>query len=121
MLRDRSAACAVTAVNLGETLDVMIRHMGRAADEVEEKLRWLMLGGLGVIDVDERIGLEAGRLHAEHYHRTRRPLSFADCVALAAASIRSEPLATSDSAIVATAADIGCAVIPLPDARGVRP
>lgn len=120
-MRDGSAACAVTAVNLGETLDVLTRHMGWPVHEVEEKLRWLMLGGLAVIDVNDTIGLEAGRLHAGHYHRTRRPLSFADCVALAAASIRSEPLATSDPAIVSTAIDIGCAVIRLPDARGHRP
>lgn len=95
--------------------------MGWPADEVEEKLRWLILGGLAVVAVDEAIGLAAGHLHAAHYHRTRRPLSFADCVALAAASIRAEALATSDPALVATAAEIGCATIPLPDARGLRP
>jgi PIN domain nuclease of toxin-antitoxin system len=111
----------VTAVNLGESLDVLSRHMGWPLDEVEEKLRWLIFGGLEVIEIDEQIGLEAGRLHAVHYHRTQRPLSLADCIALAAAAIRAEPLATADPALVATAAEISCAVVQLPDARGLRP
>ena len=120
LLRDPAAECGITAINLGEALDVLARVMAVPIEEVEEKLRWLIVGGLVVIEVDEAIGLEAGRLHAEHYHRTKRPLSMADCVALAAASLRGEPLATSDPALVATAAEIGCAILPLPDARGVR-
>ena len=111
----------MTAVNLGETFDVLVRHMGWPPDEVEEKLRWLVLGGLVVVDVNEAIGVQAGHLHAQHYHRTERPLSFADCVALAAATTLSVALATSDPALVATARDIGCPVTPLPDARGNRP
>lgn len=108
-------------MNLGEVLDVLTRVMGVPAEEVEEKIRWLIVGGLRVVEVDEATGLEAGRLHAVHYDRRVRPLSMADCVALAVAANRGEALATSDPAIVATAAEIGCAIVPLPDARGRRP
>lgn len=121
LLRDPDGACAATAVNVAETLDVLVRHMGFDPDDVEEKLRWLTLGGLAILDVDEAIGIEAGRLHAVHYHRTRRPLSLADCVALAASLVRSEPLATSDPALAATARDVGVSVVGLLDARGHRP
>lgn len=120
MLRDPAAPCSITAVNLGESLDVLTRVMGIPLDDVEEKLRWLVVGGLEVIAVDEAIGLEAGRLHAEHYHRTKRPLSLADCVALASASLRAEPLATSDPALLATATEVGCPTHPLPDSHGNR-
>ncbi len=100
---------------------MLVRHQGWPADEVEEKLRWLTLGGLTVVPVDEVVGLAAGRLHAAHYHRTQRPISLADCVALAIASAVGSRLATSDPALIATARETGCAVVPLPDARGRRP
>lgn len=121
LLRDPSTACSITAIIRGEALDVLTRVMGIPLDEVEEKLRWLIVGGLAVVGIDEAIGLEAGRLHAEHYNRTRRPLTLADCAALAAASLRDEPLATSDPALIITAAEIGCATHPLPDTGGIRP
>jgi len=121
LLRDPDVACAATAVNVAETLDVLVRHMGFDPDDVEDRLRWLTLGGLAIVDVDEAIGIAAGRLHAVHYHRTRRPLSLADCVAVAAALTRSEPLATSDPALAATARDMGVSVIGLLDSQGARP
>ena len=102
-------------------LDVLVRHQGWPPDEVEEKLRWLTLGGLQVVAVDELVGLSAGRLHAHHYHRTRRPLSLADCVALATALALGQRLATSDPALIAAGGDEGCQMIALPDARGQRP
>jgi predicted nucleic acid-binding protein len=111
----------VGALNLAEALDVLVRLQGWLVDEVEEKLRWLILGGLEVVSVDAAIALSAGRLHARHYHRTRRPVSLADCTALATAIARQERLATSDPALLAAARDEGCPVVPLPDARGNRP
>ena len=121
MLRDRGAPPRISAANLAETLDVLVRLQGWSVDEVEEKLRWLTLGGLIVVDVDESIALRAGRLHARHYHRTQRPLSLADCMALATAIALDQGLATSDPALLATAADEGCPGIPLPDSKGRRP
>ena len=121
LLRDAVDRPSISAINLAEVLDVLVRHQGWPAGEVEEKLRWLTLGGLEVVAVDEPVGLSAGRLHAHHYHRTRRPLSLADCAALATALSLGQRLATSDPALLVAAGDEGCRVIALPDARGRRP
>jgi uncharacterized protein with PIN domain len=121
LLRNAADAPRVSAVNLAEILDVLIRHQGWPAADVEEKLRWLTLGGLEVVVLDERIALSAGRIHARHYHRTRRPLSLADCTALASALALGQRLATSDPALMAAAADEGCETIALLDSRGRRP
>jgi predicted nucleic acid-binding protein len=51
----------------------------------------------------------------------RRPLSLADCVALATALALGQRLATSDPALIATARDETCDVVALLDARGRRP
>ena len=99
-------------------LDVLVRHQGWPPADVEEKLRWLTLGGLEVVAIDEPVGLSAGRLHAAHYHRVRRPLPLADCVALATAVAFGERMATSDAALISAAHDEGCSVVILPDARG---
>jgi len=111
----------ISAVNVAETLDVLVRHQAWPVDDVEEKLRWLTIGGLAVVPVDEAIALDAGRLHAEHYHRSRRPISLADCMALATARSLGMQLGTSDPHLTATADEIGLPVLRLPDARGRRP
>ena len=121
LLRDPSDATSISAVNLAETLDVLVRVQGWPADQIEQRIRWLTIGGLAVVPVDELIALEAGRLHAQHYHRSRRPLSLADCVALATAHALGMPLATSDPHLAQTAMEIGVALVALPDARGRRP
>jgi predicted nucleic acid-binding protein len=121
LLRDETDPTTISAVNLAEALDVLVRHQGWPVPEVEEKLRWLTLGGLRVLPVDEGIGLLAGRLHARYYHRDRRPLSMADCVALASAIALGQRLATSDPALLATAVDEDCQVRVLLDSQGKRP
>ena len=120
LLRDSGEAACISAVNVGEVLDVLIRHQGWPAEDVEEKIRWLVLGGLRIVAADEAVGLLAGRLHARHYHRTRRPLSLADCIALATAMSLGQRLATSDPALLGAAADEGCPYGALLDARGQR-
>jgi len=99
---------------------VLVRRRNRPANDVAQKLRWLVVGGLSIVDVDVSIAREAGRLRATHYHRAKRPLSLADCVALATALSLDEPLATSDPALLATATDEGCRVVALLDAKGRR-
>ena len=120
LLRDSSEAACISAVNLSEVLDVLIRLQGWSAEDVEEKVRWLTLGGMQIVAADEAVGLLAGRLHARHYHRTRRPLSLADCIALATALSLGQGLATSDPALLGAAADEGCPHMALLDARGRR-
>jgi uncharacterized protein with PIN domain len=121
LLRDPGHHVSISAVNVAEVVDVLVRVMGRSSEEVSEKLDWLSAGGLVVVPVDEGIGRTAGRIHATRYHRRDRPLSMADCIALATALVRREPIATSDLPLVATAAAEGCDVVPLPDSQGRRP
>ncbi len=121
LLRDRDDPPRVSAVNLGEVLDVLARHRGLGVEAISEKLNWLVVGGLEVVAVDGRTGLLAGELHARHYDRAKRAVSMADCVALATASLLRERLATSDPALADVARREGCEVIALADARGQRP
>lgn len=115
------AAPAISAMNWGEVVDNLMRVQGRTYDEVTQRLDLLLAGGLKVVVVDEPIGRAAGRLRAQHYHRIRRPISHADCVALATAQALAEALATSDPALAATALATGVPLVPLPDSTGVRP
>jgi predicted nucleic acid-binding protein len=88
---------------------------------VVEKLDWLAAGGLHVAAVDDAIGREAGRLHAAHYDRVRRPLSLADCLALATALTLGDVLATADAPLADAARAEGCSIVALPDSQGRRP
>ena len=121
LLRRPGQPVSISALNVAEVVDVLVRVLGRTYEEVSEKLDWLSAGGLVVIPVDEGIGRTAGRIHAERYHRRDRPLSMADCIALATALVGREPFATSDPPLAATAAVEGCEVVPLPDSQGRRP
>jgi predicted nucleic acid-binding protein len=121
MLRDPGDRSLVNAVNLAEVVDVLVRLRGRRFEEVTEKLDWLVAGGLETVATDESVGRMAGRIRADHYERRTRPISLADCVALATARHREEPLETSDPVLVEVARAEGAEVIGLPDARGHLP
>ena len=82
---------------------------------------WLVAGGLHVVDLSEAIAREAGRIRAAASDRQRRPISLADCVALATAVVLDDELATSDPDLAAVAESVGARVIGLPDSQGRRP
>jgi predicted nucleic acid-binding protein len=111
----------LSVLNEAEVLDVMVRLRGRSVNEVTEKVDWLVAAGLHVVDVSQAIAREAGRIRAAEYHRERRPVSLADCVALATAVVLDDDLATSDPGLAAVADAVGTRVIGLPDAQGRRP
>jgi uncharacterized protein with PIN domain len=120
-LRDPARGSRISAINLAEIVDVMIRVFEQAPDHVRAALELLEAGGLEVVPVDGDIDIEAGRLHARFYDRRTSPLSMADCVALATAMSLDEPLATSDAPLAAAAGAVGVEVLPLPDTRGRSP
>jgi len=99
----------------------MTRIFERPVDGTLNALAMLEAGGLEVVAVDVSIGLDAGELHAHHYHRESSPLSMADCVALAVAAALQEPLMTSDRPLAEAARAEGVEVLPLPDSTGRRP
>ena len=121
LFRGPGPSVSISAMNVAEVVDVLVRVMGRTYEAVSEKLDWLSAGGLVVVPVDESIGRSAGRIHARRYHRRDRPLSMADCIALATALTHRQPIATSDPPLAAAAAAEGCDVVPLPDSQGRRP
>ena len=90
----RSEDASLTAVGVGEVVDHLIRlaHI----DEDDVLLDLAELGLSEAVPIDARAGARAGRLRARYYHRTRCPVSMADCLAAAVAYERAEPLATSD-------------------------
>ncbi len=118
LLRDAVDRPNISAANLAETIDVLMRLWGWAEMDVIEKIDWLVLGGLEVVDVNEARGLLAGEIRARQYHRADRPVSLADCLALATALTLGQRLATSDPALLAAAQSEGCAATVLPDSRG---
>jgi len=104
---------AISAANVAEVVDVLVRHHRRAYADVVERLDWLTVGGLDVLPVTDEIARRAGALHAGHYHRVRSPLSLADCVCLATAMDRDESLATADGPLLEAARAEGCPTVAL--------
>jgi len=121
LLRDPADPASTSAANLAEVIDVLVRAHGNPPEDVRERLDWLTASGLEVQAVNRSLGLLAGELRARFYHRQQRPLSLADCIALAAALTASGALATSDPPLATTARELGVRVHALQDARGVRP
>lgn len=120
LLRDRADPAAIGAVNLAECVDVLVRVKGVPAAVATQALD-LALESLEVVAVDAALARRAGELRARHYDRVRRPVSLADCLALASALMGGERLATSDPHLVAAARDEGCPVVALPYQDGRRP
>jgi len=98
----------------------MIRVFGTEPLALSERLGALIDEVLPVVPASQRIAWRAGELHAAHYHRVRAPLSLADCLLLATAEPDDE-IASSDSAVIATARALGVGTIPLLDSQGRLP
>lgn len=116
----RRGNCATPAPCLSEVVDRMIRVFGTEPLALSERLGALIDEVLPVVPASQRIAWRAGELHAAHYHRVRAPLSLADCLLLATAEPDDE-IASSDSAVIATARALGVGTIPLLDSQGRLP
>jgi predicted nucleic acid-binding protein len=66
-----------------------------------------------LLPIDEQIARDAADIRARRYHRTRAPLSLADCILLAATG-ESDELATADAPLIRTAEAEGVQVRRLP-------
>lgn len=121
LLRDRSDPACISAANLAEVHDQLIRIGARSPGDVDAAVELLRLGGLEVVPVDAVIGRRAGRWRAQHYHRERCAVSLADCLAAATAAARQEALATSDPHLSSMARAAGIDLIPLADSQGRQP
>lgn len=115
----RRGGAALTAINLAEALDVLERVDAVPRARLDELTGPLVAESVRLVEVDERLARDCASLRARHYHRTRSPLSLADCVLLAAASGAS--LATADPPLARAARAERIEVHPLKDSRGRRP
>lgn len=130
-LRDEPAASAVeellrgptvlSAVNVTEVVDQLVRVYGRDPDDVHADLALLEHASIAVLPVTAALGLAAGHLRAQHYHRQAMAVSLADCIAAATALSLNLPLATADPALATVVRREGGAVSGLPDSQGRFP
>ncbi len=120
-LRDGNGRARISAINLAEVLDRLIRVAGQPENVVVERVEWLVSGGLEVVPADEKVGRVAGLLRARHYERGGPAVSLADCVALATAITIPDRLATADPGLAAVARKAGVTLVPLPDSQGHTP
>jgi len=108
----RDGGTAINAINYGEALDAVSRRRRLEASTVERVVTRLVGRGLELDAVSPRLAAQGAGIRARHYHGRHRPISLADCIAVAAA--RGETLATADRDQAAVAREEGVGVIELP-------
>ena len=111
----------ISAVNLAEALDVLVRVKGVPADVIERVVRPLVGEAVPVVVATEAIAWAAAATRSAHYDRDRRPISLGDAFALATAAAQDAPIATPDRAMVWVARALNLTPVPLPDQWGNLP
>ena len=109
--------CIVNVLNRAEVVDRLVRG-GATADDVCADLDTL---GIMFEPLTVELADAAARLRGRYYAPTERPLSLADCVALATAMELRSALATSDVHLATTCVEVGCAVREIANSKGVYP
>ena len=105
---------SISAINLAEAIDQLVRVDGRDPSEVTESIDLLFVGGLEVEPFWLPSSRRAAQIRSRFYHRTRSPISLADCAAIATAIALKAKVATTDGPLAAAARDLGLDVIELP-------
>ena len=116
----RRGVAAMSAVNLAEALDVLQRVDGIGRARLDELTGPLLRESVALWVVEERTARDGAEVRARHYHRTRAPLSLADCLLVAAARGADAAVATADRPLAGAARAEDVEVLGLPDARGHR-
>lgn len=98
----RRGDAAITAVNLAEALDVLQRVQEVSRERLEAVTTPLVSDRMTLVAIDERIARDAADIRARYYHRTRAPISLADCILLAATG-EDDALATADGPLIRVA------------------
>ena len=98
----RGGEAAITAVNLAEALDVLQRVQGISSERLQAVTMPLVGERMKLVPIDQRIARDAADIRARRYHRTRAPVSLADCILLAATG-ESDVLATADRPLIRVA------------------
>jgi PIN domain nuclease of toxin-antitoxin system len=109
----RRGEAAITAINLAEALDVLQRVQGIPRERLDALTGPLIGESIALVAVDEQLARDAADIRVRRYHRTRAPISLADCVLLAATK-KPDVLATADGPLIAAARLEGVGVRELP-------
>jgi predicted nucleic acid-binding protein len=112
----REGNTAMTGPNIAEVYDASVRREGLSAGRVAEVVEPLFESAIETVAVDTGLARRAAEIRLEHYHRATRALSLADVILLAAVG-SGDRVATSDSAVLAVAAELGIETIELPPNR----
>jgi predicted nucleic acid-binding protein len=121
MLADSSAEHAICALNAAEVLDRVSRESEERAGEVASAMQLWFDAGVHVVPLDWELAQRTAELRSLHYHRTRAPVSLADCSAIALSQRMTAELVTSDATQARIARAEGVAVLPVPDSSGRTP
>lgn len=116
----RAGDAGISAVNLFEATDVLVRRYGWTPDETAARFNFVIGDPLPVVALDERTAWRGALLRGRHYDRVRSNISLADCVLLATAG-KNDAIATADPAVAGVAALEQIDLLPLPDSSGRRP
>ena len=114
----RQPSPAISAVNLAEVIDVLVRVGGQAEEAVNNAIDLLIVGGLEVQPFWLPEARYAAAVRSRLYGRSTAPLSLADCVCIATARTLGAKLATADGVFADAAMGSGVAVIRLPNSEG---
>src|SRR5262245_17667714 len=96
LLAEPNANHAICALNAAEVLDTVSRETGEPAGEVITAMLLWLANGVRIVPLDWPRAQRAAELRSMHYHRTRTPVSLADCGAIALAERLATELVTSD-------------------------
>jgi PIN domain nuclease of toxin-antitoxin system len=113
----REGRAAMTGANIVEVFDVGIKRKGLSPARMTELVEPLFEGPIASIPVDPRLARRAGELRADQYHRSKRRISLADAVLLAAAR-PGDRIASADRPVLAIAAELGIETIELLPSSG---
>jgi PIN domain nuclease of toxin-antitoxin system len=108
-----AANLAEAADRLGRVYGIGVEHTRAVVEELEQST------ALRVRAIEPAVAWRAAGLRVRHYHRSRRPLSLADCLLLAAVAAE-ERLATADPDLLAVAEAEGTGWIALRGSDGRR-
>ncbi len=109
----RRGEAAMMAVNFAEALDVLQRVQRIPRERLETVTTGLIGEQMTLVAIDERIARDAADIRARRYHRTRSPVSLADCI-LIAATAEFDELATADAPLIRVAEAENVSVRTLP-------
>ncbi len=113
----REGSAAMTSTNVAEVFDVVARKRRIGYTRLADVVEPLFEGPLALVPVDLGLARRAAEVRTEHYHRKRRALSLADATLLAAPR-SGDKIASSDSDVLAVAAELGIGTIELPHSAG---